>query len=168
MLFSVDSPILKLTITPTRSMTPRGAWLVIALVSGFCVVVSVPFILLGYWPVVGFYGLDLGLLAIAFRAIHRSSQQAEELILSPIELLFRRKHNSNLVQEWKFNPAWTRLDAERDEEFGISSIKLVSRGKHIVIGQFLGPNEKSKLLATLSSSLDQAKRGLNLNHETEQ
>ena len=140
----------------------------ITFVSGFGLILSIPFIVLGYWPVVGFYGLDIGLLALAFRASITASRQAEELILSPIELLVRHRYRSNMVQEWRFNPIWTRLDAEQDKELGISSITLVSRGQHIVIGQFLGPQEKSKLLVKLSSGLGQAKRGLAFNHEAQQ
>ncbi len=166
MVSPADTPILQLTIRPHRSLSSRRAWMVIAVVFGFGTILSLPFIILGYWPVAGFYGLDLGLLALAFRANKISSEHVEEIVISPIELLFRQSFRSKTVQEWRLNPIWTRLDTERDEDFGISSIKLVSQGHKIAIGQFLGPEEKLKLFATLLSGLGQAKRGPTYVYET--
>ena len=42
--------------------------LVVLLVAAASLVASIPFVVLGFWPVAGFYGLDVLLLWLALRA----------------------------------------------------------------------------------------------------
>ena len=51
---------------------------------------SIPFVVLGAWPVAGFFGLDLLALYAAFLISFRSGRSFEELELTPLELLFRK------------------------------------------------------------------------------
>jgi len=154
-----DDIMLQVTLRPHRSLSPRGLWLVVVCVAAASMVASLPFVILGYWPVAGFYGLDVALLAVAFRASLRASGESEELALTPIELTVRRFAVSGQMREWRFNPLWTRLDADTHEEFGIARITLASRGETVSIGQFLGPNDKERLFSALSSALKRAKSG---------
>ena len=41
------------------------------------------------------------------------------------------------------NPLWVKLDKTVHEEFGIERLFLVSRGKQLIIANFLGPDEKA-------------------------
>jgi len=154
-----DQSLLFVTLRPHRSLTPRGLWLVVICVGIASLVAALPFVILGFWPVAGFYGLDVALLAFAFRASFKASETTEELALTPLELHVRRKRPRGHTEEWRFNPIWTKLQADRHEEFGISKITLFSRGTSLLIGQDLGPDDKQKLYSALSSALSQAKSG---------
>ena len=159
MALGPDHPLLSVTLRPHRSLTPRGLWLVVICVDFASLVAAIPFVIMGFWPVAGFYGLDVALLAFAFRASLNSAAMTEEVALTPVELHVRRKYVKGTMEEWRFNPIWTRLHVDRHEEFGISKITLRSRGTSLLIGQSLGPDDKQKLYSALSSALSQAKTG---------
>lgn len=159
MALDPDHPLLSVTLRPHRSLTPQGLWLVVICVGLASLVAAIPFVVMGFWPVAGFYGLDVALLAFAFRASLHSAGETEELALTPVELHIRRKPRNGAIEEWRFNPLWTRLHIDRHEEFGISKITVRSRGTSLLIGQSLGPDDKQKLYSALSSALGQAKAG---------
>ncbi len=46
-----------------------------------------------------------------------------------------------------------------DPEFGIERLYLVSRGRRVSVGSFLGPDEKASFAKALLAALQAAKRG---------
>ena len=50
-----------------------------------------------------------------------------------------------------------------DPEFGIERLYLVSRGRRVSIGHFLGPDEKESFSKALLAALQTAKRGITYN-----
>lgn len=153
-------PVFAATITPHRSMNPSGARLVLMLCCLAVVGASIPFIVLGAWPVAGFLGLDIIALAIAFRASFRSARSVEEVILTPIDLLLRRISHRGEREERRFNPLWTKLDREHDEDFGLQKLALVSRGERVVIAHELSPPERESFADALGEALAKVKRGM--------
>ena len=63
------------------------------------------------------------------------------------------------VQDWQFNPLWTRLDREVDDEYGMQELSLTSRNEHVVIARDLSPPERETLAEALSRALADVKRG---------
>ncbi len=120
---------------------------------------SLPFYLMGAWPVVGFLGLDVLLLYIAFRANFRAARAYELLRLTPLELLFARISPRGARREWRFNPVWVRFERVEHEEFGTQRLALVSRGDSVEVGSFLGPEQKAALATSFSAALAEARRG---------
>ncbi|HKG76206.1 MAG TPA: DUF2244 domain-containing protein [Beijerinckiaceae bacterium] len=156
----VERPVFAAVIRPHRSLGPSGFRIVMTLCCLAMVVASVPFIVLGFWPVSGFFGLDLLALYIAFRVNYRRGRSFEEVVLTPIELLFRRVTHRGQTREWRLNPLWTKLDrGERDEDFGLQHLALVSRGERIVIARELSPPERESLADALGKALADVKRG---------
>ena len=76
-------PVFDATITPHRSLGQNGFRIVMTLVCLASVISSLPFVLLGAWPVAGFFGLDFLGLYIAFT-----------LIFTDWRLRFRRAMNA--------------------------------------------------------------------------
>jgi uncharacterized membrane protein len=56
-----------------------------------------------------------------------------------------------------------QLDQISHEEFGIERLYLVSRGRRMSIGSFLGPDEKASFANALRAGLATAKRGVTYN-----
>ena len=52
-----------------------------------------------------------------------------------------------------------RSEREEMEEFGTQRLSLVSRGRKLEIGSFLGPDAKSDLAHDLNLALAEARRG---------
>ena len=103
---------------------------------------SIPFYLLGAWPIVGFFGLDVLAVYIAFRANFRSARACEHFRLTYFELTFARVSAAGARREWRFSPAWVRLERVDDEDYGPQRLTLVSRGQSWQIGTRRRPRPK--------------------------
>jgi uncharacterized membrane protein len=146
-------------ITPHRSLTRTGFLLVMLLIGGISFIGGLVFFLIGAWPVVGFLGLDVLLVYVAFRANFRAAKAYEQVTMTASELRVRKVSHRGKTAEWTLNPLWTRIDREMHEEFGLLRLYLVSRGWRRVVASFLGPKEKEGFAKKLSAALAEAKRG---------
>ena len=160
--FEQDAPqpaLFSALLTPHRSLGRTGfAVLMGALLFGW-VVTGAFFLSRGAWPVFGFFGLDVLAIYWAFRINFRHARASEEITVTPSELRVRRTSHRGHVVEWVLNPLWVRLDQKGDAEFGIERLYLVSRGRRVSIGSFLGADEKSSFAKALLAALQAAKRG---------
>lgn len=154
-----EQPVFSAVIRPHRSLSPYGFRILMALVCLTSVVASLPFVVMGFWPVAGFFGLDFLGLYIAFRVSYRQGEAFELLELTPMRLLFRKVTERGETQEWQFNPLWTRLDREIDDEFGLQKLELAFRNERVVIARDLSPPERETLAEAFSRALSDVKRG---------
>jgi len=154
-----ESPVFAAVITPHRSLGRDGFRILMVLCCIAAMAASIPFIVLGFWPAGGFFGLDVLALYAAFRINYQRARSFEEVVLTPIELLFRRVTHRGEEREWRFNPLWTRLDREDDDDFGVQKLALVSRGERLVIAGDLSPPERESFAEALGAALAQVKRG---------
>jgi uncharacterized membrane protein len=154
-----EPEIFSATITPHRSLGSTGFLILMLLVGGISFIAGMVFLLLGAWPVMGFFGLDVLLIYWAFRVNYRAARAYEQVRVTASTLLVRKVTHRGKVAEWTLNPVWTRLDRQTHEEFGIERLFLVSRGRRLSIAAFLGPKEKESFAAALGAALGEAKRG---------
>ncbi len=154
-----DPRIFSAVITPHRSLTPRGFLILMLCLGGLSFVSGMAFVLMGAWPVFGFFGLDVLLVYLAFRANFRAARAYEEVTVTVSELTVRKVNPRGGVREWTLNPVWVRLERIVHQEFGIERLFLVSRGRRLTIGSALGPEEKASFAQALSNALGEAKRG---------
>jgi uncharacterized membrane protein len=146
-------------LTPHRSLSRAGFVLVMAVLGAVSFAAGMVFLLIGAWPVFGFFGLDVLLVYWAFRANYRAAAAYEEVVVMPSELRVRKVSHRGQVAEWVLNPLWARLEYESDEEFGLQRVYLVSRGRKLPIASFLPPQEKESFAAALAAAIGEAKRG---------
>jgi uncharacterized membrane protein len=158
-----ERPVFSAVLHPHRSLRKGGARLVLVLVGLASLVASIPFLVLGFWPVAGFYGLDVLLLYLALRASFAQARAYEEVVLSPIELFLRKVNPAGASRVWRFNPLWTRLHRDIHAEFGVQRLSLVSRGLTVGVGSFLSPDEKASFGDALSAALAEARKGITYN-----
>jgi uncharacterized membrane protein len=146
-------------VTPHRSLSRAGFLIVMAAVGGISFVAGTVFLLLGAWPVFGFFGLDVLLVYWAFRVNYRAAAAFEEVTVTACELRVRQVSHRGKASEWSFNPLWVRLEREDNEEFGLQRLFLVSRGRRLPVASLLGPREKESFAAALGAAIGEAKRG---------
>ena len=146
-------------LTPYRSLGGTGFVVLMSAISAISFAAGVVFFLIGAWPIVGFLGLDVLLVYVAFKVNYRAAQAYEHLTMTPSELRVRKVSRRGDVAEWTLNPVWVRLDREVHEEFGIERLFLVSHGRRINIAAFLGPREKAEFATALAAALREARRG---------
>src|SRR6202790_4034631 len=118
-------------LTPHRSLNRTGFLVVMAFVSGVSFAAGVAFLLMGAWPVLGFFGLDVLAIYWAFRINFRRAQATEEISVTPSELRVRRVSHRGRVVEFVLNPLWVQIDQKIHAEFGIEKLYLVSRGRRV-------------------------------------
>lgn len=157
---AIDEPaIFSAVITPHRSLGSTGFLVLMIAIGGISFVAGMMFLLLGAWPVFGFFGLEVALIYWAFRANYRAARAYEEVKVTATELTVRKVSHLGKVRQWTLNPLWVRLDRIVHEEFGIERLFLVSRGRRLAIGGFLGAHEKASFAQALGKALGEAKRG---------
>jgi uncharacterized membrane protein len=154
-----EPEIFSAVITPHRSLTPRGFLVLMLCLGALSFVSGVIFVSIGAWPVFGFFGLDVLLVYVAFRANFRAARAYEEVKLTPSELTVRKVSHRGGVSEWTLNPLWVRLERIVHEEFGIERLFLVSYGRRLAIAGALNADEKASFAQALSAALGEAKRG---------
>ncbi len=154
-----EPTIFSAVITPHRSLSATGFLILMLAIGGVSFVSGMVFLMLGAWPVFGFFGLDVLLIYVAFRANFRAARAYEEVTVTASELTVRKVSHRGGAREWTLNPLWVRLERSVHEEFGVERLFLVSHGRRLSIAGFLGPQEKASFARALSAALGEAKRG---------
>src|SRR6202008_3439179 len=111
--FDPDAPepvLFSALLTPHRSLNRTGFTLVMTFLTAVSFAAGVAFLLMGAWPVFGFFGLDVLVIYWAFRINFRRAAAVEEISVTPSELRVRRVSHRGHVVEWGLNPLWVRLD----------------------------------------------------------
>ena len=146
-------------LTPHRSLNRTGFLVLMGFLSAVSFAAGLAFLLMGAWPVFGFFGLDMLAIYWAFRVNFRNAKATEEIRVTPFELRIRRVSHRGDVVEWVLNPLWVQLDQKIHAEFGIEKLYLVSRGRRVSVASFLGADEKEMFAKALRAALHAARRG---------
>jgi uncharacterized membrane protein len=137
------------------SAGPQAETSFAALMSAVCMVsfgTGLLFYLIGAWPVVGFMGLDVALIYIAFKLNYRAARLYETVDLTPNTLTVTRVQPSGKAESWSFNPYWVRLSLE--DRIGRSSeLSIASHGKRLVFATFLTDPEREDFAQALSAAI---------------
>jgi uncharacterized membrane protein len=143
-------------LTPHRSLSPTGFMI---LMSAVCLVsfgTGLLFYLIGAWPVIGFMGLDVLLIYVAFKLNYRAGRLYEMVDLKEDALTVTRMQPSGKEQSWRFNPYWVQLKLQ--PRVGRSSeLSLVSHGTRLSFASFLSDHEREDFAEALGTALAQAK-----------
>src|SRR5712692_785457 len=140
-------------LTPHRSLNRTGFLVLMVFLSVISFAAGLAFLLMGAWPVLGFFSLDALAIYWAFRINFRRARATEEIWVTPSELRVRRVSHRGHVVEFVLNPLWVRLDQKTHAEFGIEKLYLVSKGRRVTIASFLGPEEKASFVKALTEAL---------------
>ena len=155
----LEPTLFSATITPHRSLGSVGFVVLMVLFGAVSFLTGIAFLLMGAWPVFGFFGLDVLLLFLAFRVSYRSAGAYEEIKVTASALTVRKVSHRGHVREWLLNPLWVKLDRESTEEFGIARLFLTMRGKQLTVASDLGPDERADFAVQLGNALSEARRG---------
>lgn len=156
-----DEPIVyAVTLAPHRSLTPRGFLAVMLAIGAISLVCGIAFLAIGAWPIFGFFGLDVLLIYVAFRANFRAARAREHIRVTPSVVEVRREPPRGRITVTRLNPFWTRLWREDDEDHGTQDVALVSGRRTVPVGRFLGPEQKASLADDLSRALALVKKGV--------
>ena len=143
-------------LTPHRSLGPKGFMVLMSAVCFVSFGTGLLFYLIGAWPVIGFMGLDVLLIYIAFKLNYRAARLYETVDLTPGALTVTRVQPSGKAQVWNFNPYWVRLKLE--ERVGRSTeLSIASHGNRLVFATFLTDPEREDFAVALKAALSATK-----------
>ena len=153
-----DASLFRAILHPHRSLGPKGFLILMIGIGAVSFVTGLVFLLLGAWPVSGFFGLDVLLVYIAFKLNYRAARAYELVELTPHALKLTQISASGKSKSFEFNPYWVRvLFTERPD--GGNNLKLVSHGRELEFGRLLNDDERRDFAEALSSALDAARVG---------
>lgn len=149
---SVEPPFFERVLAPHRSLPPHGFHVLMLVLGLVSLAVGIGFVMIGAWPVIGFFGLDVLLVYIAFRLSYRSARQRETLRLAADTFTVERVDIYGGRRTWRFQPFWLRviLEERPDES---NRLLVASHGRSLVIADFLGAPMRRELAATIREAL---------------
>src|SRR5437764_11921014 len=103
-----ESPPYVLHCVPNRSLGPQGRrWFLAALISTTFAVATAA-MLIGAWPVMPFAGLEVALVALAFRVVRLHDGDFERLEVRGDEVVLEARQ-ARAVSRFVANRPWTRV-----------------------------------------------------------
>lgn len=146
-------------LAPNRPLPPVGLFLVLAGIGSLSFICGVLFVLKGAWPVTPFFGADVALLAWALHASTRESRKRERLTLTVEKLVVRRTDAKGKETILEANPYWLNVEHDDPDRLG-RELALVSHGRRLVVGKFLGADERASLADALRAALREARAAI--------
>ena len=139
-------------LLPHRSLPPRGFHLLMLVLGLVSLAYGIGFVVIGAWPVFGFFGLDVALVYVAFRLNYRSARRSETLRLAGDAFTVERVGVRGEQRVWRFQPFWLRviLEERSDES---NRLFVASHGRSLAIGDFLPSPARRELAATIREAL---------------
>ena len=141
---------------PNRSLPNAGFAMVMAIIVSANLIWGVFFFALGAWPVIGFCGLDVFLVWLAFKISYRQGRLRERIRLTQNALWVSRVLPSGHEARWRLQPYWTRVSMD-DPPMHESQLRLISKGETLIVGAFLSPPERGALATALREALEKGR-----------
>ncbi|MEX1147272.1 MAG: DUF2244 domain-containing protein [Sphingomonadales bacterium] len=144
-------------VYPHRSLSRRGFVIVMAILCVISFTAGMMFVLRGAWPVMGFFGLDVLAVYIAFRLNYRSGRWIETIRLGERELVIDRRNPRGKHQTWRFDPYWARVNVIVRP--GVDNeLVVTSHGQSVTLAGFLNADERVNLATALKDALARHQR----------
>ena len=145
-------------LVPHRSLTPTGFLILMSALAAVSFIAGMAFLLAGAWPVLGFFGLDLLVVYIAFRLNYRAGRLYETVDVDPAAVTVTRVHPSGQRQAFRFDTAWVRVELSEARD-GRSELKLRHHARQLPFGRFLTDDERRDFASALRGALRAARGG---------
>jgi uncharacterized membrane protein len=141
---------------PNRSLSQTGFLIVLGFLGLISFASGVAFTMMGAWPVMGFYGLDVLAIYVAFKINYRSGKAYELVELSPELLKITQVQPSGHSRSFDFNPYWVKV-LFNEKPDGSANLKLALHGHEFEIARFLNSDEKKDFAEALRNALSTAR-----------
>lgn len=152
-----SGPATQFVLHPHRSLSRRGFVILMSALGLVSFIAGVAFCLIGAWPVMGFFGLDVALIYWAFKVNYRDGWAYETVDVTPDVLTLTRVEPDGRKQTSEVNPYWARVSLTTDRPDGRTSLRIIAQGRELLLGQFLTDDERREFASALTSALQDAR-----------
>ena len=140
-------------LRPYASLTPFGFLIFMTGLITLSFVFGLTFVMLGAWPVFGFFCLEVLIIYSAFKYNYRNAKRHETIKLTKSCITVESFSPAGIKQTWKSQTYWLKVEYP-SSTYARGKLTLRSHGKAIEIGSFLTPSEKREFSARLQNELD--------------
>ncbi len=145
-------------LAPNRSLPNAGFIAVMTVVLGANFLFGMYFYAIGAWPVIGFCGLDVLAVWLAFKLSYRQGRLRERVRVSEGDMWVARVLPSGHETRWRLQPFWTNVSIQRPIGHE-SQVRVTSKGGTLILGAFLSPEERGRFAEALAGALQRARFG---------
>ena len=104
---------------------------------------------------IGFCGLDVFLVWLAFRLSYRQGRLHERVRIADGDMLVSRVLPSGHESRWRIEPFWARIVIDNPGAHE-ARVRVMSKGRSLVLGSFLSPDERVSFGEALREALARA------------
>ncbi|MEQ8403813.1 MAG: DUF2244 domain-containing protein [Oceanicaulis sp.] len=145
-------------IRPNRSLANPAFYALMLALGAVSFIAGMAFLLLGAWPVIGFFGLDVLIVFAAFKLSYRDGRRVETIKVTNEEIRVARRSPFGHQTAFRVPLAWTRVEVAGEGEPDVQA-RLHHKGRNLIIGAMLSPKEREALAEAVRGAIDKARRG---------
>ena len=150
-------------VWPHRSLSKRGFAIVMLTLGGFAFAIGLGFFLLGAWPVIGFLGLELFVVWLAFKLNYRAAKRNQSITVTEKNVQIETTHPNGTKESNSFPTAWIKISVTPEGPPTIKSryqqkIIAASHGQSTIIAEFLHPAETTALARHVTDMVKRARK----------
>ena len=153
-----DPVLFETLLVPHCSLSGTGFTVVMVAVIVASAAIGIGFSMVGAWPVIGFFGLDVLLIYGAFRMGYRAARRREHIRVSASRIEIHTIDPAGQGRSTVLQTYWLQVELQPGPA-GRLKLVLRSHGREVELGAFLGPDEKAALAASLSRVLGESRSG---------
>lgn len=144
-------------LEPARSLTPRGFDGVMLFFGCASLGMGLIFYFMGAWPIVGFLGLDVLALWLAFRHSFQAQSARTYVLVTADAVDLRKVDGKGRERRFKLPAGFARVEIDTPAEAPYA-LRLAASGRRVTVGEFLSPEERESFARRLAQALHDARR----------
>ena len=139
----------RIELAPNCSLTPAGARLFFVSICLFSLAFAMIFVVLGFWPVLPFWALEMLALGLALNSSMQRRRYTQTVTITDSQIsLVTRTRRGEAKQEFARHWAKVRLRSPRSRVYP-SRLMIESSGRACEVGSFLTEEERCRLAKRL-------------------
>jgi uncharacterized membrane protein len=144
------------TLTPNRSLSERGFAIGMAIVAVVFFLTGLMFWSMGAAPILGFFGLDMVAIWLAFRLSFQQQREQTHIMVTARAIRMHHTDTKGRTKQAEVPTGFARV--ELDEPLTPASWLRIEHGRTAwVIGRFLTVDERKSFAAALRKALQAAR-----------
>jgi uncharacterized membrane protein len=152
-----DAIYMDAVLRPNRSLSVHGFRIVMLSLAAMSFFSGLAFLAIGAWPVIGFFGLDVILVYLAFKVNFRAgARECETVKVSAAQVAISKTCYRGKVGWWRVSPSFARVIVDELNEYE-TQVTLSAGGASLPLATCLSPPERVAFAAALKAALEQAR-----------
>jgi uncharacterized membrane protein len=140
-------------LVPHRSLSPPGFLILMAVIGVISFGMGVAFAWVGAWPVLGFFGLDVAIVYLAFKLNYRAARAIEMVEVTRDELTITRLSPTGKRRSMiRLSSTWAKIE-EIEAPDGTVTLSLASHGRRYALARGINSDERRSFARALRAAL---------------